>query len=379
MENGWRARAQEDVGEWKMVGRRRPRRLILDRNVQEDIKKIATTFFVGRRKEPGNAKEKEVKVRSNGVSIGRSFKDVVNNSGVKSGEMVETKRAKIVIPEAVNLGGPTWLDNCLIGEVIDIELLSNFFSIFHNSGIAECSIKYAGGLLIEEGEFVDSEDDDLESPEMLHVTEKVQQPIIQTVVLSSAENFEAPAQATAPAKQSAKNIGVIEESSIDHLKVVDVPLQGVSCVCACAREQIKNGDLHVFEEPLKSISCARDNNNNSDTFSCANTNQVAGDTFSCARDNINNSDTFSCANTNQDAGSGSSNLYWADDVGLRSEGGIEGGSGPIGFIGILNGGDNFSPYASCNYDIAPTSNGLKKEIRLWRAISRDLENKEYEE
>ncbi|KAI3751195.1 hypothetical protein L2E82_22242 [Cichorium intybus] len=325
--------------------------MIGGRKLKANIAKYArlqrpeTVMDVGRRKEPGNAKEKEVKVRSNGMSIGRSFKDVVNNSGVKSGEMVETKRAKIVIPEAVNLGGPAWVDNCLIGEVIDIELLSNFFSIFHNSGIAECSIKYAGGLLvilkfeskeissafltdqrdtwsrceIEEGEFVDSEDDDLESPEMLHVTEKVQQPIIKTVVLSSAENFEAPAQATAtaPAKQSAKNIGVIEESSIDHLKVVDVPLQGVSCACACAREQTKNGDLHVFEEPLKSISCARDNNNNSDTFSCANTNQVAGDTFSCARDNINNSDTFSCANTNQDAGSGSSKLYWAMMLGLE--------------------------------------------------------------
>ncbi|KAI3723143.1 hypothetical protein L2E82_34533 [Cichorium intybus] len=260
--------------------------------------------------------------------------------------MVETKRAKIVIPEAVNLGGPAWLDNCLIGEVIDIELLSNFFSIFHNSGIAECSIKYAGGLLV----ILKFESKEIASAFLTDQRDTWS----RWQEMINAHDLEA----TAPAKQSAKNIDVIEESSIDHLKVVDMPLQGVSCACACAHEQTKNGDLHVFEEPLKSISCARDNNTNSDTFSCANTNQDAGDTFSCARDKNNNCDTFSCANTNQDAGSGSSKLYWADDVGLRSEGGIEGGSGPIGFIGILNGGDNFSPYASCNYDIAPTPNGM---------------------
>ncbi|KAI3749667.1 hypothetical protein L2E82_20283 [Cichorium intybus] len=40
------AHGQENEGEWKTVDRRRARRLIDDRNLQEDIKKIATTFFV---------------------------------------------------------------------------------------------------------------------------------------------------------------------------------------------------------------------------------------------------------------------------------------------------------------------------------------------
>ncbi|KAI3750934.1 hypothetical protein L2E82_21855 [Cichorium intybus] len=82
------------------------------------------------------------------VTRGHSFRDVLAGSRVQPCDKENERNAMISIPDVVNLSAPPWLDYCLIGEIKDIELLSNFFSIFHESGIAECSLKYVGGLLV---------------------------------------------------------------------------------------------------------------------------------------------------------------------------------------------------------------------------------------
>ncbi|KAI3751991.1 hypothetical protein L2E82_23089 [Cichorium intybus] len=277
--------------------------IIGGRNLKVNVARYArlqrseTVRDSGRRNELGNTKENNVIVRSNGLSIGRSFKDVVNNSVVGGREIVETKMAKIVIPEAVNLGCPVWLDNCLIGEVIDIELLSNFFSIFQNSGIAECSIKYAGGLMV----ILKFES---------KVPENVELPVVQSVENSS--------EGVDLAKQSAKKV------SHEH------GIKG-----ACTRDlHSKNDEFQDVQESRKGIACARDLHSNNYEFQVVQE-PMKGIAYAC--ENINT--------PSQDGGSGTSLHYWANNGGPRSEGGIE-DSGPNGFLEVSNGGDNFSPYIS---------------------------------
>ncbi|KAI3699500.1 hypothetical protein L2E82_43862 [Cichorium intybus] len=83
------------------------------------------------------------------VRQGMSYRDVVSkpvsSSCVSEGCSVAKR---IVIPGQVEIHSPNWLENCLVGEIKEIELLSNFFSVFQSSDIADCSLKYMGGLLV---------------------------------------------------------------------------------------------------------------------------------------------------------------------------------------------------------------------------------------
>lgn len=53
----------------------------------------------------------------------------------------------IIIREAFDRMDFSLLDNCLLGEVMDIDRLSNVFLVFQAYGLLDRSIKYIGGIL----------------------------------------------------------------------------------------------------------------------------------------------------------------------------------------------------------------------------------------
>lgn len=79
-----------------------------------------------------------------------SFKDAVTGGTCKAVDNTRLVKEKmsISIPSGLNFNSFEWLGNCLIGVLKDVDLLAKCFSIFHSTGIGECSVIYLGGLSV---------------------------------------------------------------------------------------------------------------------------------------------------------------------------------------------------------------------------------------
>ncbi|KAI3723642.1 hypothetical protein L2E82_35396 [Cichorium intybus] len=77
---------------------------------------------------------------------GVSFKDIITGSGPCKSSFDTAKVTSVVIPSVVNISSFDWIENCLIGELKDVDMLSKCFSVFNSTGIGNCWVKYLGGL-----------------------------------------------------------------------------------------------------------------------------------------------------------------------------------------------------------------------------------------
>ncbi|KAI3764299.1 hypothetical protein L2E82_14306 [Cichorium intybus] len=79
----------------------------------------------------------------------RSFRDVVSGRLKEDNQALSKVSSKCIsIPSGLEIAYFDWLGSCLIGELKDVELLAKCFSIFHSTGIGECSVIYLGGLSV---------------------------------------------------------------------------------------------------------------------------------------------------------------------------------------------------------------------------------------
>ncbi|KAL4590051.1 hypothetical protein LXL04_002969 [Taraxacum kok-saghyz] len=81
-----------------------------------------------------------------------SFKDVVKRGGhQEKGEkacstMKEGEHTEVMIKGDITQKAASWLSNCLVGEMKDIETLTKCMSFIHTYGLGDCDIRYLGGL-----------------------------------------------------------------------------------------------------------------------------------------------------------------------------------------------------------------------------------------
>ncbi|KAL4585905.1 hypothetical protein LXL04_010532 [Taraxacum kok-saghyz] len=75
----------------------------------------------------------------------KSFKDTL--VGTQKNVEISTVN-RIIIPNPVNLRSNVWLENCLVGELKDLELLTKCMPMIQLYGLGECNVKFIGGLCV---------------------------------------------------------------------------------------------------------------------------------------------------------------------------------------------------------------------------------------